>query len=335
MLPIMRAPIAVVILLIATFARANEEFVYWNSQIGGKDYAAMPSWGWIRDTPNWQPGQPLPITVDEAAAVAKKELEPYAPKSENWSLYYVDLMSFRSGTKDKWYFLFTFGSEWNAVTPRRARIPVNMSGVASSLYAYSPAHPKFVSLEQRFLEQADKILIPKIDLREATIEEALDDIRRKAVESDPKHIGIPIEMDERLLARELNLKSPPEDSPTARITVSLTDIPLAAALRYVAGLAECRMVPTRAGISILPGGSRSLLTESFPMAGASKSELARMRANPRQYFIHSGVEFGPGASCSFRDHGMTLVVTNAPEQMYLVHQALEKIPLAEKNKRSK
>jgi hypothetical protein len=111
----------------------DEEFIFWRSTIHGHKYLSGPSWEWIRNTPNWTPGNPLPITVEAAIASAKAELERHTPKKENWFFFYLDILSFRSGTKDKWYFLVEFGTFDDRTYPR-ARVPVNMSGVACKLF---------------------------------------------------------------------------------------------------------------------------------------------------------------------------------------------------------
>jgi len=130
----MRNLIFIFFLALAVAANANEEFIFWDSTIGGHRFLSGPSWQWIRDTPNWKPGQPLPITVEAAIASAKAELERHAPKNEIWNFWYVDILSFRSGEKDKWYFLVEFGTMVDPSDFPRARIPVNMNGVACKLF---------------------------------------------------------------------------------------------------------------------------------------------------------------------------------------------------------
>ncbi|HEY3901176.1 MAG TPA: hypothetical protein VGM54_21375 [Chthoniobacter sp.] len=311
--------------LIATTLHATEEFVFWHSQIGGKKYTAGPSWKWIRETPNWIPGQPLPLSVDKAVASAKKELERFAPKDEHWGFSYVDLLSFRSGHKDKWYFLITFGTSLNESTFPQAQIPVNMSGVASPLFPdKKPQVPlsnrKFVSLEERLWERANYWTIPRIEFREATLPQALDSLRQAAAERDPKHAGIPIETG--------HIPSPDETGlPEARITVSLSDISLAGALRYVASLADCHVVPTPSSLQVRFGpGFNAILTHTIPLAAASKSEIARIRLDPRQYFTNKGVTFTDQTSCAVEDDGGTyLVVKNTAEQLKLIDEALENL----------
>lgn len=118
----------------AVTAEADEEFVFWGSTIGGHKFLSGPSWQWIRDTPNWSPGQPLPITVEAAIASAKTEVERHSPKSEVWTFYYLDILSLRSGHKDKWYFLVELGAMIDATHFQRARVPVNLNGVACELF---------------------------------------------------------------------------------------------------------------------------------------------------------------------------------------------------------
>jgi beta-lactamase regulating signal transducer with metallopeptidase domain len=75
------------------------------------------------------------------------------------------------------------------------------------------------------MKKAKAIIIPKIELREATLAEALDFLRMKAKELDPEKTGV-------------NLVLEPGATSDAKITVSLVNIPLLEALHYVASLAN-------------------------------------------------------------------------------------------------
>ncbi len=75
----------------------------------------------------------------------------------------------------------------------------------------------------------DEIVVPRIEFRDATIREAIDFLRQKAAsldtsEQDPTRKGLNIVL------------KVPDDSPeaNARITLALTDVPLRAAIDYVA-----------------------------------------------------------------------------------------------------
>ena len=93
----------------------------------------------------------------------------------------------------------------------------------------------------------DEIVIPRIDFRDATIREALDFIKQRAValdtaEQDPSRRGI-----------NIVLKAP-ADSPeaNARITLSLNDIPLRAAIDYVAKAANLKLKIEPYAVAVVP-----------------------------------------------------------------------------------
>jgi hypothetical protein len=133
---LMRTLVIAIAISFASTSRSDEEPVYfYNSKIDGQEFTAGAVLKWIRETPDWKPGEPLPITVEAAIASAKKELERHAPKDEYWQFDYIDILSFRNEIKGKWYFLVEFG----ALSERsgafvKARIPVNMKGVAAELF---------------------------------------------------------------------------------------------------------------------------------------------------------------------------------------------------------
>lgn len=82
--------------------------------------------------------------------------------------------------------------------------------------------------ENPLLSKAAKIIIPKIELHEATIAEAVEFLRAKATEFDPEKRGV-------------NIILKPGSAAGAKITMSLTNIPLVEALRYVTGLSGLEM----------------------------------------------------------------------------------------------
>jgi hypothetical protein len=78
------------------------------------------------------------------------------------------------------------------------------------------------------MARAQKIIIPAVEFRETTISEALDYLRKKAVEADPEKRGVPIILKQGTVS-------------DARITMSLSQVPLDEALRYVTGLASLEL----------------------------------------------------------------------------------------------
>ncbi|MEI9898235.1 MAG: LptA/OstA family protein [Chthoniobacter sp.] len=105
--------------------------------------------------------------------------------------------------------------------------PVAAPAEAKSAAAPGAA-PIVAPAESAALQKAEKIIIPKIETREATLPEMLDFLHAKAIEFDPEKTGV-------------NIVLQPGTESDARITVSLTNIPLSEALRYTASLANLQV----------------------------------------------------------------------------------------------
>jgi hypothetical protein len=89
------------------------------------------------------------------------------------------------------------------------------------------------------VSKAGKIIIPKIEFREATVPEVVEFLRQKALELDPEKIGLKI------------LLKPGAES-DAKLTLMLTNIPLIEAIRYVAGLGNLKWQATPDGFVLEP-----------------------------------------------------------------------------------
>ena len=86
--------------------------------------------------------------------------------------------------------------------------------------------------------KAQSIILPKVDLRGATIAEALEFLRTKTRELDPGHDGL-----------NFVLLDPPASS---TITVSLVDIPVIECLRYFTNLCNLRLVMEDSALVVCP-----------------------------------------------------------------------------------
>lgn len=100
-----------------------------------------------------------------------------------------------------------------ASEPKIVRAPASTS---------SPA-PK---LTGKAAEVAQKIVLPQVQFRDATLEEALEFIRTKNRHAEDGSLGIP------------NIILKPGAASTAQITLDLKDVPLIEALRYIAELSN-------------------------------------------------------------------------------------------------
>ena len=92
------------------------------------------------------------------------------------------------------------------------------------------------------LAKAQAIRIPKLAFREASVTEALDFLRKKSVEHDPETKGL-----------NIVLKAPPNLA-QIKITLSLTDVPLLEAVRYVANLAALIVEPGDSALLLRAAG---------------------------------------------------------------------------------
>ncbi len=108
-------------------------------------------------------------------------------------------------------------------------------GTPGATIVSAPAETKSAALKK-----AGAIIFPKIDLREATLSETVDFLRLKSKELDPDKAGT-----------NLILKAAAAgDDP--KITISLANIPLSEALRYIAALAGYEIVADEFAITVRP-----------------------------------------------------------------------------------
>ncbi len=87
-------------------------------------------------------------------------------------------------------------------------------------------------------DKASRLIIPRVEFSGATVKEAIEFFRIKARDADPQKKGV-------------NLLLTPE-APAATITLSLKDVPLSEALRYVAELAGLEIRTDKSSIVLAP-----------------------------------------------------------------------------------
>jgi general secretion pathway protein D len=254
-------------------------------------------------------------------------------------------------------------------------------------------------LTQKLQRKLDSIIIPKLELREATIREAIEFLKSKSValdttETDPARRGVNIVLKlENSGGGDLGapagapaaapapvipglepLPGAPAAaapgaapapgggvSPTeARITVSLNNIPLGEALKYVTGLANLKFKVEQYAVSVVPIGTptETLITKEWkvppgflsapptagpdidmsrptaaggrgggaaPPADATKGGVSAItqRIEAKDYLTASGVTFPPGASAIFLPNSSKLIVKNTQENLDLIEAIVE------------
>lgn len=250
-------------------------------------------------------------------------------------------------------------------------------------------------LTQALQRKLDRIIIPKLELREATIREAIEFLKTKSValdttETDPAHRGVNIvlKMDSfaggggdapaaaapgPVVPVIPGLEAVPGAAPgaaapalggapgggvnpnDARITVSLTNIPLGEALKYVTSLANLKFKVDQYAVSVVPIGTNTeiLVTKEWkvppgflsgsptagpdvalgaPVAGGGAGAAndatkggsgITKRIEAKDYLQASGVTFPPGSSAIYLSSSSKLIVKNTQDNLDLVEAIVE------------
>ena len=243
-----------------------------------------------------------------------------------------------------------------------------------------PELPKEPGNIVRITKKLERIIIPKLEFKEATIREAVDYLKRKSVELDPDDpktgvnivlkleggtsVGVPDAAAAPAPSAIPGLDATPATAAAApavalgnpadaRITVSLSNIPMIEALKYVTGLANLKFKVEAYAVSVVPqsvstdvvitkewkvrpdliprgptpeGGGGGL--GAAPAFGAAKgaggadatkggSGIAD-RESAKNWLISNGVQFNGTASAIYIVSSSRLIVRNTQDQLDLI-----------------
>ena len=184
---------------------------------------------------------------------------------------------------------------------------------------------------QAINNKLDTIIIPRIDFTDSSIKEALDFIKKRAADldtgdSDNKGINIVLKL--------------PPDSPDASypITLSLSDVPLREALRYVTEAANLKIKIETHAVVVVPATENTdvLITKEYKVppgfitatpgsappqvsgvAAGSQSVIAA-RSIAKDFLETQGVEFPVGASANYISLTSRLIVKNTQANLELI-----------------
>jgi general secretion pathway protein D len=213
------------------------------------------------------------------------------------------------------------------------------------------------------IARLNSIIIPKIDFRDATIRQAVSFLQQQSRTSDAAQAGPDgssgINIVLKLPAAGAAPTTAPADefgeaataptsSPDARISLTLTNVPLYEALRYVATLAGLKVKVEPFAVSIVPlseptdtleqrefkvppgfitgtGGSEG---EATVFAGRGETDGAAgprlaARQGAKEFLESQGVEFPPGASANFIPGSSRLVVRNTAPNLDLIESLVD------------
>jgi general secretion pathway protein D len=189
---------------------------------------------------------------------------------------------------------------------------------------------------QAINNKLDDIIIPRIDFTDSSIKEAIAFIKKRAAdldadESDNKGINIVLKL--------------PPDSPDAAypITLSLTDVPLREALRYVTEAANLKIKVETHAVVVVPATENTdvLITKEYKVPpdfiqatpGSAPPQISGLAAgsqsvivarSPAKDFLASqGVEFPEGASANYISLTSRLIVKNTIPNLELIDALVE------------
>src|SRR5438445_8505629 len=279
--------------------------------------------------------------------------------------------------------------------------PVRQYGQA--VRPLAEAFQRDVTGTARVTNKLNTIIIPRVEFRDASIREAIDFLRQQAATNDPATEGrkgvdivlrltplgqvaapsIPVEpapspltaaspetgapLATPIPARPVvapALVAAPTISPAeARITITLNQIPLGEALRYIASQAGLKVKVEPYAVSIIPISEQSadLITKEYRVlpgfisstvnvgvsalnqparaatgaGGTGKDnqettggQLLVNREGAREFLESQGVPFPPGASAHFLPQSSRLIVRNTIDNLELVDALVEQASVA-------
>lgn len=211
---------------------------------------------------------------------------------------------------------------------------------------------------EQIVTKLNSIIIPKIDLSDSPVSEAVEYLKQKSREHDPAKKGVNI-----FLKLAQTTPPPPSTAPAGtpsdqaaaavpvtepHITISLSNVPLYVALDYISKLSNLKLKIDPYAVSIVPLSEptdvmitreykvppnfippKSLDTAgSLPQPGSSgvpdpnKARIAP-RQEAKEYLSSQGVEFPPGASANYLPSGSKLVVRNTKDNIDVIDSLVD------------
>lgn len=206
------------------------------------------------------------------------------------------------------------------------------------------------------MARLNRIIVPRVDFRDAPIQEAVGFLREQSRALDTNDNGQGINIVLELPSRSAPRPAAADDGENAaaapsvfsdRITLNLSNVPLFEVLRYVALQAGLRVKVEPFAVSVVPldkatdalevrefkvppgfitgtsGGDTE--SETFAGRGTDGAEVPRLsaRQNAKDFLEAQGVAFPTGASARFIPGSSKLVVKNTAAQLDLIQSLVE------------
>ena len=208
----------------------------------------------------------------------------------------------------------------------------------------------------------DQIIIPSINFRDVTVRDAIEFLRKKSVEldttdSDAAHRGVnivlrlerapaaesapaggePIGKPQAFARRDVaaptttTATAPAPAAPAApapaeqKITLSLKNIPMSAALDYVTKLAGLKYKTSPNGVAIVPlsEATEVLVTKEYSVGPEFLRSTGANVKTARKLLENAGVQFPDGADANYLAERSKLVVRNTEDNLDLVDEVVD------------
>jgi general secretion pathway protein D len=206
---------------------------------------------------------------------------------------------------------------------------------------------------EQIVAKMNSIIIPKIDLSDSPISEAVEYLKQKSVEQDPAKKGVNIFL--KLGAPTpapaaspgttegmASSSSTPPGTGEPHVSLILNQVPLYVALDYLCKLSNLKLKIDPYAVSIVPLSEPTdiLVTKEYqvpptfippkplnagggiPQAGGGVSDPNTPRVagryNAQEYLVSQGVDFPPGASANYLPSGSKLVVRNTRDNIDVI-----------------
>lgn len=206
---------------------------------------------------------------------------------------------------------------------------------------------------EQIVAKMNSIIIPKIDLSDSPISEAVEYLKQKSVEQDPAKKGVNIFLKlgaptpapaaspgttEGMAASS----STPSGAGEPHVSLILNQVPLYVALDYLCKLSNLKLKIDPYAVSIVPLSEPTdiLVTKEYqvpptfippkplnagggiPQAGGGVSDPNTPRVagryNAQEYLVSQGVDFPPEASANYLPSGSKLVVRNTRDNIDVI-----------------
>ena len=205
----------------------------------------------------------------------------------------------------------------------------------------------------QIVAKLNTIIIPKIDLSDSPVSEAVEYLKQKSVEQDPSRKGVNIFL--KLGQSGATAQPPPTGTQTPgtpsaetpqapatepHVTLALNQVPLFVALDYIAKLSNLKLKIDPYAVSIVPLSEPTdvMVTKEYQIpptfipskpldgsgnlpqpggGGIPNPNAARVaqRMDAKEYLSSQGVDFPPGASANYLAAGRKLIIRNTRDNI--------------------